>query len=317
MYNHMDDMGIQYELKEILEMTQVSQVEQMMLLNADQYFNGRPGPFIKWVGGKTQLLKQFEPLFPTHFNHYYEPFVGSAAVFFYLLPPAATLSDSNPNLVYAYRHIQGHVDELLTILYDLRSQYHRMSSQQQEQEYYRVRDRYNQLPVGTMEKTALLIFLNKTGYNGLYRESKRGGYNVPFGRYDNPSLFEEANLRAVSRALRNIVIRHADFSAVVNDAHEGDFVYFDPPYVPLNKTSSFTSYTKDEFSLEQQTRLANVAQQLSDAGVKVMLSNSNSDVIRELYRNWHLHEVQASRAVNSKADSRGKITELVVTNYLG
>lgn len=297
-------------------MTQVSQVEQMVLLNTDQYYNGRPTPFIKWVGGKTQLLKQFEPLFPAHFNHYFEPFVGSAAVFFYLLPPTATLSDFNPNLVYAYRHLQSDVDELVNVLYALRERYHRMSPQQQEQEYYRVRERYNQLPVGALEKTALLIFLNKTGYNGLYRESRRGGYNVPFGRYDNPSFFEETNLRAISRALRNVMIRHADFSVVVHDAQEGDFVYFDPPYVPLNKTSSFTSYTKDEFSLEQQTRLARVAQQLSDAGVKVMLSNSNSDVVRELFRNWHIHEVQASRAVNSKADSRGKITELVITNYL-
>ena len=191
-----------------------------------------------------------------------------------------------------------------------------MPPQQQEQEYYRIRQRYNQLAPGAIEKTALLIFLNKTGYNGLYRESKRGGYNVPFGRYDNPALFDEANLRGVAHALRNVTIRHADFSLVVQEAHEGDFVYFDPPYVPLNSTSSFTSYTKDEFSLEQQARLAKVAQQLSDSGVHVMLSNSNSTVVRELYRNWHIHEVQASRAVNSKAESRGKITELVVTNYL-
>ena len=297
-------------------MNTVSQVEQMMLLDTQQYTVERPTPFIKWVGGKTQLLKQFEPLFPTHFNHYYEPFVGSAAVFFYLLPEQATLSDFNPNLVYAYQHVQSHTDELLTILHTLRSQYHQMSQQQQEQEYYRVRQRYNQLAPGTVEKTALLIFLNKTGYNGLYRESKRGGYNVPFGRYDNPALFDEANLRGVSRVLRGVTIRHADFSAVAQEAHEGDFVYFDPPYVPLNSTSSFTSYTKDEFSLEQQARLARVAQQLSNSGVHVMLSNSNSSIVRELYRNWHIHEVQASRAVNSKAESRGKITELVVTNYL-
>ena len=297
-------------------MTAVSHVEKMTLSGTEHYTIDRPAPFIKWVGGKTQLLKQFESLFPTRFHHYYEPFVGSAAVFFYLLPPNATLSDSNPNLVYAYQHIQGHIDELLPILHVLRSKYHQMSPQQQEQEYYCLRERYNQLASGIVEKTALLIFLNKTGYNGLYRESKRGGYNVPFGRYDNPALFDEANLRMVSYALRDVIIRHADFRVVAQEAHEGDFVYFDPPYVPLNRTSSFTGYTRGEFSLEQQARLAGVAQQLSDIGVQVMLSNSSSEVVRELYRNWHIHEVQASRAVNSKAASRGKITELVITNYL-
>jgi DNA adenine methylase len=241
--------------------------------------------------------------------------VGSGAVFFHLRPPQAVLSDSNLNLIAVYQHIQSHLDELLSLLYEIRSTYHALSPQQQEQEYYRVREMYNALPFGTVQKSAFLIFLNKTGYNGLYRESKRGGYNVPFGRYDNPALFDEANLGAVSQALQGAEIMHADFSHAVQSAQEGDFVYFDPPYVPLNKTSSFTSYTQGNFAIEQQVQLAEVARRLAENGVQVMLSNSNCDFTRELYQGFYQHEVKASRAINSKADSRGKISELVITSY--
>lgn len=287
----------------------------MALLETDSKLDVQPGPFLKWVGGKTQLLKQFEQLFPATFDGYYEPFIGSGAVFFHLLPAKAVLSDANPNLIAAYQHIQLHIDELVSVLYALRSQYHALSLEQQEQDYYKVRDLYNQLPTGSLEKTAYLIFLNKTGYNGLYRESKRGGYNVPFGRYDNPMLFSEANLRAVSSVLRDTVLLNADFSVAVEHAKAGDFVYFDPPYVPLTKTSSFTSYTKGEFTAEQQERLAQIVHQLAERGVQVMLSNSNSDLIRTLYNDLYVHEVKASRVVNSKANLRGKIAELVVTSY--
>ncbi len=296
-------------------MTQILPIEQMMLLEVESKLDIRPNPFLKWVGGKTQLLKQFESLIPSKFDAYYEPFVGSGAVFFHLLPAKAVLSDANPNLVAAYKHVQLHVDELLSVLHTLRSNYHALSSQQQEQEYYKVRDLYNQLPSGSIEKTAYLIFLNKTGYNGLYRESKRGGYNVPFGSYKNPMLFSEANLKAVSQALQDVTLLNADFSVAVENAQEGNFVYFDPPYVPLTKTSSFTSYTKGEFTSEQQIKLAHVVHQLADRGVQVMLSNSSSDFIRDLYKDLYVHEVKASRAINSKADLRGKISELVVTSY--
>lgn len=308
-------MSLSRERRDSTIMTQTLPIEQMTLLEIESQPSIQPSPFLKWVGGKTQLLKQFEHLFPSTFDKYYEPFVGSGAVFFHLLPTKVLLSDANPNLIAAYQHIQLHVDELLSILYVLRSNYHALSPQEQEQDYYKVRDLYNQLPSGFIEKTAYLIFLNKTGYNGLYRESKRGGYNVPFGRYDNPMLFSEANLRAASSALRDATLLNADFSVAVEDAREGDFVYFDPPYVPLSKTSSFTSYTKGEFTFEQQTKLAQVIHQLADKGVQVMLSNSNSDFIRERYKDLYIHEVKASRAINSKASLRGKISELVVTSY--
>lgn len=296
-------------------MTQLHEVDQMALLERGKSTNVRPGPFLKWAGGKTQLLKQFDRLFPMRYNRYYEPFVGSGAVFFHLLPSEAILSDSNPNLIAVYQHIKCHVEELIAFLYDLRSRYHGMSPQEQEQEYYRIRELYNNTPSGALEKAAFLIFLNKTGYNGLYRESKRGGYNVPFGRYDNPAIFDEANLRAVSQALQPVTLLDTDFSSVVDTAQEGDFVYFDPPYVPLTKTASFTSYTMGEFSLEQQSKLADVVQHLACKGVQVMISNSSNNLVRELYSSWYVHEVKASRAVNSKPDLRGKITELVITTY--
>ncbi len=294
-------------------MAQTQPVEQMTLLEAER--NIRPAPFLKWAGGKSQLLEQFEAFFPHTFGRYYEPFVGGGAVFFHLQPADAVLSDANPNLVAAYKHVQCCVDDLLALLYELRTRYHAMSFEQQAREYYQVRTLYNRLPTGSLEKTAYLIFLNKTGYNGLYRESKRGGYNVPFGRYDNPAIFDETNLRAASHALQHAEILTMDFSAVVHMAQAGDFVYFDPPYMPVSKTASFTSYTKGDFGREEQTRLAEVARQLAQQGVQVMLSNSKSELIRALYKDFYQYEVQASRAVNSKADLRGKITELVITSY--
>ena len=296
-------------------MTQLRGQERSAVSTRNKNSGTKPGPFLKWVGGKTQLLSQFQPLFPTNFRRYYEPFVGSGAVFFHLQPEDAVLSDLNPHVIAVYQHLQGNIDALVARLYDIQTTYHALSKEQQEQAYYQARARYNALPSESLEKAALLIFLNKTGYNGLYRESKLGGYNVPFGRYENPALFDEANLRAVSQALQHVVLLNTDFSSVVETAQEGDLVYFDPPYVPLTKTSSFTSYTKGEFSLEQQIKLAEVVRQLTRKGVFVMLSNSNAEAIRELYKDLSINEVQASRAVNSKASLRGKITEVVVTNY--
>ena len=275
----------------------------------------KSAPFLKWAGGKTRLLPQFEQYFPPHFHRYFEPFVGSGAVFFHVQPSDAVLSDANPNLIAAYQHLRCRVEDVIARLCEIRTRYHAMTPEQQRQEYYRVRAAYNRLPVGEIEKSALLIFLNKTGYNGLYRENSRGEFNVPFGRYDNPPLFDAANLRAVSRALQGAELISEHYSRVVQTARQGDFIYFDPPYMPLSKTSSFTSYTRDAFSLEQQEALAAVARQLARRDVLVMLSNSNSPLMRELYSDFSLHEVWASRAVNSKADSRGKITELVITNY--
>lgn len=219
-------------------------------------------------------------------------------------------------MIAVYKHIQSHLDDLLSILHQIRHDYHTLAPEQQEKKYYQARATYNILPAGSLDKSALLIFLNKTGYNGLYRESKRGGYNVPFGRYDNPALFDEANLRAVSKSLQHVELLNDNFCQAVEAARAGVFVYFDPPYMPLNKTSSFTSYTHANFDANQQIQLAELARQLADKGVQVMLSNSDCDFSRYLYKDFALHEVRASRAINSKADLRGKITELVITSYI-
>jgi DNA adenine methylase len=275
----------------------------------------RPEPFLKWAGGKSQLLSQFEHLFPPRFRRYYEPFIGSGAVFLHVRPARASLSDSNENLIAVYQHIQQRLDDLLPILHRLRRDYHALAKPDQERAYYRMRERYNQLAPGDIEKSALLIVLNKTGYNGLYRENSKGRFNVPFGRYNNPRMFREDNLRAVERALRGIDLCHAHFADAVTAARRGDFVYFDPPYMPSSKTSSFTSYTRGAFGVERQVALADVARQLVQRGVLVMVSNSNTQLIRELYWDFHQHEVRACRLINSKASARGAIQELVLTSY--
>jgi DNA adenine methylase len=279
------------------------------------YSTPKPVPFLKWAGGKTQLLKQYERFFVHSYNRYYEPFLGSGAVFLHLRPSQATLNDSNPCLVAAYRHIQHQLDDLLARLHVLRRDYHALPPTEQENVYYQLRARYNALPTGTLEKTALLIVLNKTGYNGLYRENASGAFNVPFGRYDNPAIFRAENLRAVSRALQSACLLHTGFEEAVATARPGDFVYFDPPYVPVSKTASFTSYTRGDFGPEMHTRLAAIAWQLARRGVQVMLSNSDTPLVRDLYHGFHQHQVRASRAINSDPGARGKINELVITSY--
>jgi DNA adenine methylase len=275
----------------------------------------RPVPFLKWAGGKTQLLKQLAAYLPGHFNRYYEPFLGGGALFLRLQPQAAVLNDSNPALIAAYRHVQSHLDELLALLCPLRQHYHTLDHDAQQAYYYRQRQRYNQLPVGTLEKSALLIFLNKTCYNGLYRENGRGAFNVPFGRYTNPAMFAADNLRAVARALRDATLVNSDFAAAVATAQAGDFVYFDPPYMPLSATAAFTHYTGDDFGPTQQATLADTARELAQRGVLVMLSNSDTPFIRDLYRDFEQHQVGAIRAINSNRERRGRISELVMTSY--
>jgi DNA adenine methylase len=289
--------------------TQLTMFEELPPIRA------KAEPFLKWAGGKGQLVDQFEPLFPQNFNRYYEPFLGGGAVFFHLKPAKAVLNDINPNLIAAYRHIQTQVDELLIILHSLRQKYHAQSSQDQEQTYYELRARYNNLPTDSLEKSALLIFLNKTGYNGLYRESKKGGFNVPFGRYDNPAIFDESNLRAISHELQGVTLLNAGFQEAVETAGKGDFIYFDPPYVPLSKTASFTSYTSQDFSLDDQAKLAETLNEVTARGALFMLSNAATDTARDLYKNFNQREVLAGRAINSNPNLRGKIAELVVTNY--
>lgn len=264
-------------------------------------------PFVKWAGGKSQLLSGMSKLFPpkNHINRYFEPFLGGGAVFFNLQHPKSYLSDTNKNLVEVYEVVKDNVEDLIQAL----------KKHKNERDYfYEVRSQ-NPAVLSPIERAARFIYLNKTCFNGLYRENSKGEFNVPFGKYKNPAICDEEGLRSASLALKKATISRSEFHSVLLKAKTADFIYFDPPYHPLNKTSSFTSYTAGGFGEDEQRELANVYRELSDRGCFVMLSNSDTPLIRELYKGFYINEIQASRAINSKADGRGKITELLVINY--
>lgn len=266
-------------------------------------------PFLKWVGGKRQLLEQFAPLLPERIKSYHEPFVGGAALFFELRSQApglpATLSDVNGELVDCYVAVRDCVDDVLGALAR-----HKHDSDW----YYEVRaQRPADLPLP--ERAARTIFLNKCGYNGLFRVNKSGQFNVPFGRYDNPNFLDEPNLRACSEALAGVAITQGDFSTVMARAKKGDFVYFDPPYVPVSRTADFTAYVAGGFGDEEQRSLADVFARLAKRGVDVMLSNSDTDFVHELYAGFDIQKVSAGRSVNSKGSGRGKLSEVLVRSY--
>jgi DNA adenine methylase len=264
-------------------------------------------PIVKWAGGKGRLLSQYEPYLPTQFKRYFEPFAGGAAVFFWLRNQRgakfpATLNDSNEELVNCYQVVQQQPDPLLERLRE-------MAALHSNEYYYEVRaDR----PEDSLQRAARLIYLNKTCYNGLYRVNASGGFNVPIGRYKDPSIVQEDKIRAAHAALKGVQLWNKSFDEAALAARKGDFVYFDPPYQPLNATSNFTSYTKDQFGMEQQCHLAEVFKQLVKRGCHVLLSNSNSELIRNLYRDYQQVEVQAPRFINSKAAGRASIAELLI-----
>ncbi|NPV29138.1 MAG: DNA adenine methylase [Firmicutes bacterium] len=265
----------------------------------------KPKPPVKWAGGKGQLLAQFEPLFPARFNVYHEPFVGGGAVFFHLLPERAVLIDNNPDLINFYLVVRDNLDELLQ---DARK--HRNEANY----YYRVRGLDPEV-LSPVERASRFLFLNKTGYNGLWRVNRQGKHNVPFGRYKNPKIVDEENLRLVSAALKKAKIILGDFSEVLRHASKGDFVYFDPPYYPLSETANFTDYTAESFGLQEQERLAETFKLLDRRGCFVMLSNSDTEFVRQLYRGYDIRVVYAKRAINCRADRRGPVSELVIRNY--
>ncbi len=275
-------------------------------------------PFLKWAGGKTQLLEQYAPLFPREFNGYHEPFVGSAAVYLRLCGLSAAdplrsplnrvrLTDSNDELINAYRAVRDQPHSLMALL----AEHKRLHDQAH---YYQVRaQKPNAL--SPIERAARLIYLNKTCFNGLYRVNRAGQFNVPMGRYQNPGLFDAEDLQRVSRALQRVELEVMDFRSVVQHARRGDFVYFDPPYLPVTRTAHFTRYTDQPFGEAQQCELAEVFRALDRQGCCVMLSNSWTPFILELYRDFNCIEVKAARAINSKAAGRGRVSEVVVVNY--
>ena len=281
-----------------------------------------PRPFLKWAGGKTRLIGQYQPYFPEKFTTYYEPFLGGGAVFFYLAQQhpslQAILTDINPELINAYCCVRDKVEELIELLFDHQSE-HRKDNKEY---YYWVRSRSYKKDT---EKAARLIYLNKTCYNGLYRENSKGEFNVPIGRYKNPNICQPELLRSVSSLLARAQIEVRKFDEVLDFAtSREDFVYFDPPYYPISATSNFTAYNRNNFQESEQLKLRDIFAELPERGVKVMLSNSNCDFIHKIYSDSHafpinslpqLIEISASRGINSNSGKRGKVKELLICSF--
>lgn len=278
-----------------------------------------PRPFLKWAGGKTQLLQQYQALLPKRFENYYEPFLGGGAIFFHLYettnPPVTSfLMDINLELINVYRCVRDDVQDLIDQLAIHKANHCK-------DYYYEVRGRHvlshEWFDHGNnVERAARFIYLNKTCFNGLYRENLKGQFNVPMGSYKNPPILDPDLLMAASASLQNASIEAQSFEVIAEHATTAkDFVYFDPPYFPISDTSKFTSYSRDSFTAEDQIRLRDIFATLAKRRVKVMLSNSDCPFIRDLYKDFHIHTIQASRHINSKGSKRGKITEVVVTSY--
>jgi len=272
-------------------------------------------PFLKWAGGKSQLLEQFEPFFPDSIRSYSEPFVGGGAVFFHLkarFPKMrAALRDNNEELINCYQVVRDAVQDLMRCL----DEHLQKFRAQGEQYYYAVRDQRKLS--GAVERGSRMLFLNKTCYNGLWRVNGRGEFNVPVGSYrpEKVSLYNRSNLLAASHALQDVDLSVQDFCRTLAAAAAGDFLYLDPPYDPLSRTSNFTSYTKEEFGQAEQKELAGLFSTAAQRGAQLMLSNSDTPLIRALYAGFNLKTVQARRAVNCDGTKRGRVSELIALTY--
>lgn len=279
--------------------------------------SGRPEaqPFLKWAGGKAQLLGQFEAFFPRSIRSYCEPFVGGGAVFFHLKARfprmRAVLCDNNPELINCYQVVRDQLEELMAGLDEHREQFRARGREY----YYAVRDQHKLTK--NVARAARMIFLNKTCYNGLWRVNARGRFNVPIGSYrpERVSLYDSSNLAAASAALQDVELAVRDFRRTLDQAQGGDFIYVDPPYYPLSRTANFTSYTQEEFGHAEQKELAELFAAAARRGARLMLSNSDTPITRQLYAEFHLRTVQARRAVNCDAAKRGRISELVALSY--
>lgn len=289
-------------------------------------------PFVKWVGGKGQLVEQLEKMLPVNgervLTKYAEPMIGGGALFFNILSKYSFknlyISDINAELINAYKTIQKDVESLIDKLYQFQTTFVPMDENGRKYFYYNIRDRFNHMVLDdstSVEKAACFIFLNKTCFNGLYRVNKKNEFNVPMGAYKNPAICDADNLRNIHNALQHVTIVCGDYS-LCEDYVDGDtFVYLDPPYRPISNTSNFTSYTVDAFDDSEQKRLAEFIDKLNKKGAKIVLSNSDPQNINpddkffeELYKAYTINKVEAVRAINSKGDGRGRIKELLICN---
>lgn len=268
-------------------------------------------PFLKWAGGKRQLLPEIRKRIPARFHTYFEPFVGAGAVLFDIQPKKAVINDINFELINTYRMIQNDVEKLIAELEKYKNE---------KEFYYKIRnlDRTQEFEkLSNVERAARLIYLNKTCFNGLFRVNRRGQFNVPFGKYKHPNIVNADVLRAVHEYLitNEISILNVDFGQAVEQAEAGDFIYFDPPYDPLSETANFTDYSLHGFTRDDQIRLRDLFVKLDKRGCYVLLSNSATPFIKELYADFHVEIVEANRTINSDAAKRGKIAEVLVRNY--
>ena len=275
-----------------------------------------PKPFVKWAGGKRQLIPILNQNLPESFGTYYEPFLGGGALLFHILTDKngqkCSISDLNSDLVLAYTTIRDRIDALITSLKNHEKNYQKDS----ESYYYSIRESN---PRSEIEKTSRLIFLNRTCFNGLYRVNSKGKFNVPLGKYSNPNIVNEENIRAVSHILQSsrTAIKCRDFEAVLRDAKKGDLIYFDPPYQPTSATSNFTSYTTKDFTYDDLTRLAELCLKLDSRGCKVLLSNSDSKEVADIFSKspWKITRIEANRSINSNSKKRTGHFELLIKNY--
>lgn len=291
-------------------------------------------PFIKWVGGKSQLIEQLDSLLPADFDNcrdvtYIEPFVGGGAMLFYMLQrypniKRAVINDINPDLICCYRTVRDFPEDLIVSLQQVEKEYLRLDTEEARKEFFMAaRARYNQKNLDSIENTTLFFFLNRTCFNGLYRVNKSGAFNVPFGKYTNPTICDSETIRADSKLLQRVEICQGDFEHTFDYAEGNTFFYFDPPYRPLSDTSSFNDYTKESFNDTAQIRLKTYCDKIHEAGFLFMLSNSDckgkdedDNFFDKLYRNYTIDRVWASRSINANPNKRGKLTEILVHNYI-
>lgn len=270
-------------------------------------------PFVKWVGGKRQLLSEIKKHLPTQISKYYEPFIGGGALLFYIQPKSAVINDSNEELVNLYSTIKSSPEELIADLANHKNTadyFYKIRGLDREKETY--------LQLNNVQRASRIIFLNKTCYNGLFRVNSSGEFNSPFGRYKNPDIVNEVTIRAVAKYLvdKDIEILNTDYEQSLLSIKKEAFVYLDPPYDPISDSSSFTGYTKNGFDKNEQERLKKVCDMLDKKGVKFLLSNSSTQFIKELYDSYNISFIKAKRSINSNGDGRGEVTEVLIKNYV-
>jgi DNA adenine methylase len=274
-------------------------------------------PLLKWAGGKRHIASELIALFPPNWTegHFFEPFFGGGAVFLEIQPAHATISDLNVRLVGFYEQVKNSPRELVKGIRQLAEEFDSLEEEAKVDYFLKLRKNFNGLNPHSIESACHLFALNKLCFNGLYRENSKGEFNVPFGRKRKFPNIEDSDFETVSRALKETKIKNCDFEETVKDATKGDFVYFDPPYVPINQTSSFTSYQSEGFGLEDQKRLAKLLLTLKEKRVNAMCSNSDTKITREIFSKLNIKEINAPRMVSAKSSGRGMIKELVITNY--